>query len=98
MLATSATSTADREGRRARGCEMEKLVERKTRRDDTTAEVDGDDRLAGLAAHLRPEPAEAEDCERVRRDQPLTHYALDRDVDQPADDDRHHHQQRHPRA
>jgi hypothetical protein len=25
-------------------------------------------------------------------------YALDRDIDQPADNDREHHQQRHPRA
>jgi hypothetical protein len=74
------------------------LIKCQARRDDAAAEIDGDNRFAAFAAHLRPEPVEAKDGERVHRNQPLMRYALDRDIDQPADNDREHHQQRHPRA
>ena len=94
MLTIPAISTARRAPRR----ELEKFVEGKARRDDTATKIDSDDRLAALAPHPRPQPAEAEDGERMRRDHPLMRYPLYRDVDEPADDDRHHQQQRRFRA
>ena len=70
----------------------------KARRNDAAAKVDCDNRLRPLAGHFRPQPTETEEGERMHRDHALMRYAPYRNIDQSADDDRHHQQQGHLRA
>ncbi|MEK4032341.1 hypothetical protein WOC76_22295 [Methylocystis sp. IM3] len=69
---------------------MEQLIDCQTRRDQTSADIDSDDRLATKAADFRPETEEAKYGERIYDNLLLPLNARDRDIDKAANKNRYH--------
>jgi hypothetical protein len=69
---------------------VKQFIDRETGRNDAAAEIDSNNSIAALTAHRWQDPAQAINGEGMHRDDPLMRYSRDRDIDQPADDDRDH--------
>lgn len=88
-----------RAGRRPKGVggddsEAEEFVERQSRGDEASADIDGDDGFAPDAPDFRPKSENAENRKGVRRNLVLARQPGDRNIDKAAEENRHNDRRR----